>query len=361
MNTPLISVVIPVYNARKYLPFTLKNIVEDQFHSLQPDQWELIAVDDGSTDGSHLEIEHWIKKYPESVKLIRKPNGGPSSARNAGLAAACGDYVYFCDSDDILLRGALPRLLSLAGSTTPDLIKFHLKPVSESEYLTLSADVPDADISTDNVLMGSVCDFLRATDGMVGGTHNNVATCLTIYRRTLLENNNLRFSTELNNGEDEIYMWEAILHAKTVCFVPVALYIYNQRTDSISHPSDLRRQSAYDAERIRFVTAIQDILRRVNKKQLLDSATAELVADIYRHVFYLHLTSLIVNTKASLSTIYKSIKIYRTAGGKVFPGRIKLAPYYNPHDVSLHVKLRRIASAYVLDRIVTRQLNRTQV
>ncbi len=110
---PAISVVMPVYNARPYLPFTLRNIIVDQFGEMKPEEWELIAVDDGSSDGSHLEIEPWIEKYPQSVKLIRKSNGGPSSARNAGLAAARGTYVYFCDSDDIILRGALPRLLAL--------------------------------------------------------------------------------------------------------------------------------------------------------------------------------------------------------------------------------------------------------
>ena len=357
---PAISVVMPVYNARPYLPFTLRNIIVDQFGEMKPEEWELIAVDDGSSDGSHLEIEPWIEKYPQSVKLIRKSNGGPSSARNAGLAAARGTYVYFCDSDDIILRGALPRLLALTSGSTPDLIKFYFRMISGREYAELTDNVPEADIAAADVTTLSVRDYLQKNDGMVGGSRNNVATVLTIYRRELLTKNKLTFNTALGNGEDELFLWGAILCAQTVCSVPAELYLYNQRTDSVSRPAGHRRLAQYDAERIRFVTAMQDILRQINARQLLDEKNAALVSDVYRHVYYLHLTSLIVNTRASLQTIYTAIKSYRTADGKVFPGKIKLAPYYDKHTVSFHVKLRRIITAYVIDRIVARQINHTR-
>ena len=89
-----ISVVVPVYNVEDYLDRCVKSIISQTYENL-----EVILVDDGSADGSPVMCDSWAQKDPR-IKVIHKPNGGVSSARNAALDAATGDFIGFVDSDD---------------------------------------------------------------------------------------------------------------------------------------------------------------------------------------------------------------------------------------------------------------------
>lgn len=95
---PRVSVVIPCFNTERYIATTVRAVQAQAGAAL-----EIIVVDDGSTDGSAALIE---REFP-GVRLIRRPNGGVAAARNAGIEAATGDWVAFCDADDIWLPGKL--------------------------------------------------------------------------------------------------------------------------------------------------------------------------------------------------------------------------------------------------------------
>lgn len=109
MNSPSISIIIPVYNAEKYLPACLTSILSQSFRD-----FEIVLVDDGSVDGSLALINEWAHKDGR-VKVFHKANGGVSSARNLGLSKASGEYVTFVDADDELPTGALEKLMSETG------------------------------------------------------------------------------------------------------------------------------------------------------------------------------------------------------------------------------------------------------
>ena len=96
MTEELISVIVPVYNVAPYLDRCVRSIVDQTYKNL-----EIILVDDGSTDGSGTMCDDWAKK-DSRIKVIHKPNGGPSEARNAGIDLSTGDYLGFADSDDWL-------------------------------------------------------------------------------------------------------------------------------------------------------------------------------------------------------------------------------------------------------------------
>lgn len=103
-----ISIVLPVYNAKSFLKKSLQSILQQTFLN-----WQLILVDDGSSDGSG-ELCDRLAERDERVRVIHKPNGGVSSARNAGIDAATGEYITFCDSDDYLEPDYLEMLLETA-------------------------------------------------------------------------------------------------------------------------------------------------------------------------------------------------------------------------------------------------------
>lgn len=113
-----ISVIIPAYNAEKYLAETLDSVVSQ---TLPLSEYEIIIVNDGSSDHT----EDILNKYSDlysNIIVINKENGGPSSARNAGLDIAQGEYIYFFDADDLLINTALENLFSRAQEEDADLI-----------------------------------------------------------------------------------------------------------------------------------------------------------------------------------------------------------------------------------------------
>jgi len=95
-ENPIVSVIIPVYNGERYLAETLESVIAQTEVN-----WELIAVNDGSTDTSLEILEGYAKKIPERIKVITVENGGVSEARNTAVAAACGTYIAFVDQDDL--------------------------------------------------------------------------------------------------------------------------------------------------------------------------------------------------------------------------------------------------------------------
>ena len=102
-----LSIVIPVYNTRDYLPACLDSVLV-----LGEQDYEVIVINDGSTDDSGLIAAGYAARYPELIRLITTENGGLGAARNVGIENARGDFLFFLDSDDRLAPGALPEMLA---------------------------------------------------------------------------------------------------------------------------------------------------------------------------------------------------------------------------------------------------------
>ena len=117
---PKLSVVIPVYNAKKYLIECVGSVLAQTYHDT-----EIILVDDGSNDGSDQLCDELFAKHGDIIRVIHQENGGASSARNSGLRAARGDYVHFIDSDDLLSRDTVhAELMAKAEESSPEIIFF---------------------------------------------------------------------------------------------------------------------------------------------------------------------------------------------------------------------------------------------
>ena len=96
MSSYKISVIVPVYNVKEYIDETIKSIYNQTLKD-----FELILIDDGSTDGTYEMLKEYESKH-NNIKLIKQENSGPSKARNVGLKEAEGEYIIFVDSDDLL-------------------------------------------------------------------------------------------------------------------------------------------------------------------------------------------------------------------------------------------------------------------
>lgn len=105
MNPPLISVIIPVYNAERFLSAALDSVLAQSYKN-----WELILIDDGSIDQSGAICDQYAAQHPEQVSVIHQCNQGVSVARNAGLRIAQGDFIFFIDADDVIAPDCLTQL-----------------------------------------------------------------------------------------------------------------------------------------------------------------------------------------------------------------------------------------------------------
>lgn len=109
---PLISVIVPVYNQERYVAECLRSVLSQVYRNL-----ELVVINDGSTDRSLARIQQ-IARTDQRVIVLNTPNGGTSKARKLGLQVAKGEFIFFVDSDDLLLPHALNTLLEIATSET---------------------------------------------------------------------------------------------------------------------------------------------------------------------------------------------------------------------------------------------------
>ena len=122
-----LSMIIPVYNTEKYLAECLDSCLAQDFPY---DDYEIICVNDGSKDGSLDILRSYEARYPNII-VIDQPNGGVSAARNAGLDAARGDYIWFIDADDFIQESVLAEIKALTAEKSPERLTFRFDNVPE--------------------------------------------------------------------------------------------------------------------------------------------------------------------------------------------------------------------------------------
>lgn len=214
-----ISVIIPVYNAASTLHATVESVLAQDC----PDV-EIILVDDGSVDDSPLICDD-ICSSASSVKVIHKENGGVSSARNAGLSVASGDYVMFLDSDDMLRPGSL----RLMGGYDSDLVLAGFRKV-------LDGKVTEVNVPRESAMYEGVEEMSGFLDDVIGEKDCFLlnSSCFKLYRRSIVEEYGLRFDEALRYGEDKMFVFRYLLYASSATTVPEVVYDYIIRSESLS-------------------------------------------------------------------------------------------------------------------------------
>lgn len=210
-----ISVIIPVHNVEKYLESCLDSILNQKFHG----SFEVICVNDGSTDRSGEILDDYAKRY-ENVKIINQNVGWPAGARNAGLDAAQGEYILFSDSDDCILEGSFEILYNYAQKHNSDLVIFDYKAGRNN-------DNSARDIISDCIgkKYGENSFNIESVDPY---TYRNIQIHVwnKLYRADLIKD--LRF----NRGThyEDVPFWDLVFtHAKAINYLPRVCYFY--RTD----------------------------------------------------------------------------------------------------------------------------------
>ena len=173
---PLLTVVIPVYNVEKYLNRCLKSILVQEWKN-----YDIILVDDGSTDRSPQICNDYVKAY-DFISVIHKENGGLSEARNTGLSQAKGEYVYFPDSDDWLEPDTFIALAEALESQKFDIISFN------REFVKGEEDVIVSDSVETQVFDGKDAFVQMLKHSYITGFAND-----KVYRKSLFTDHNIQF------------------------------------------------------------------------------------------------------------------------------------------------------------------------
>lgn len=222
----MISVVIPVYNVEQYLGGCLDSVLCSVYQD-----FELILVNDGSTDGSFQICGEYAAR-DSRIRLISQENTGVSAARNRGIDACQGEWIVFVDADDFISPNFL-NLVAWEGYQGQDLLLFDFAR-SETD-LTETRPTPETLWFGQEQLPALFRSLIQRLPLVEGGNLNFVSPCAKAYRRELIQAASIRFSPELFFGEDKLFNAEYLARVRRCAYCPAPVYYYNIHLDSSSH------------------------------------------------------------------------------------------------------------------------------
>lgn len=195
---PRVSVVIPVYNAVDHLDECLESIVGQ---SIGLDAVEVVAVDDGSTDGSGTLLDEWAARHPEVVRVVHQENSGaPGGPRNRAIGMARGEFLFFADPDDYLGHEALERMVAVADRVGSDVVLGKIKGVGRKAPVTaFKQTVEGGDVFTTNAVWS--------------------LTAHKLFRHSLVREQGLRFAEGIRLAEEQLFVMGAYFTASSVSVV----------------------------------------------------------------------------------------------------------------------------------------------
>lgn len=220
-----VCIIVPVYNCEKYLGYCLNSVLSQTYTN-----WTAILVDDGSSDSS-LEICRRYEAMDSRFRVIAKENGGVSSARNAGLTLAKGDYLEFLDSDDCLTQDALEKQVALAVANDSQLVVTNTMILDfnhpEGKRVTLCSDWLNQ-----SPCVLSAEEFREKRMRLIWYTALLEGPCAKLYDLNLWKELNLRFPEDLSLGEDFVTNMEYYRACGSAVFLNECTYYYNQYAGS---------------------------------------------------------------------------------------------------------------------------------
>ncbi len=218
----IISIIVPVYNAEKYLRECIESILCQTYKT-----FELVLVDDGSSDNSGKICDEYATR-DERIKVIHKENGGVSSVRNLGIEVSNGEYITFIDSDDFVDEKYLELMHNRILETNSDMCFCHFDRFDETSFVEYKEKIPDKmDVNfSDPDFVEFACWFFKLKNNVFG------SSCRVLYKRFCIEN--VRFNPKIKISEDLIFVLNAILNSKSICSIPNVFYHYRINSSSAS-------------------------------------------------------------------------------------------------------------------------------
>jgi glycosyltransferase involved in cell wall biosynthesis len=233
----LISVIVPTYNAEKTIERCINSLSIQSYSNI-----EIIAVNDGSTDSTGILLEQ-LANRDERIRLIRKENGGVSSARNVGLDNAQGEYITFVDSDDWVEIDFLQHMYDMLKRTNADIAAVNLKPIVDGavrEYQTSLIEKEEY-----------LSDYLEILQQCANLELYTCGVACKLVRTSVI--GDIRFN-HLKYGEDAYFFRRVFQNVHGIVKMPYAEYNYNVHEDSASNDKNRLCANMIDDLELQFYT-----------------------------------------------------------------------------------------------------------
>ena len=248
MSSSLVSVIIPVYNAERYLKECIISVINQTYKNL-----EVICIDDGSFDNSCAILDEFAKK-DDRITVIHQKNGGVSSARNQGLKVFRGEYVAFLDSDDYLHCDYVEQLVNRAEKYNAEIVRCN----AETDGVTLETVKKDFYLKADG-------DYLYNEQTFSPYVHH------ALYKRSLItEDGFVTFDESFGLGEDCYFNAVLTMKAQSFYYLAKTLYYKRDAVDSITKTANIKVYKSFIQSKIALIDYVKGLTMGKAYRLVLD-------------------------------------------------------------------------------------------
>ena len=285
-----LSIIIPVYNTEKYIKQCIESVT-----AIKDIETEIIAVNDGSTDSSKDILEEYTEKN-DRIKVITQKNQGASAARNTGIKASTGDYIYFLDSDDWIDTVSFEKIIKELENDYKNGEKIDIVVGKEKAYSEFTKEeVLDERIPRE--LIVKVVSGKEYMIKSIRGKFWNVRLPIYLYSRKLLTDNGIYFPAGRKSNEDEVFSIDVFYHAEKLKITDEIFGYYRARSGSIMSVLN--------------ITHAEDIFE--NAKELIKRYRNEKNSETKEIIFYMikryYKSSMRKSVQCGRNDVFKKINI----------------------------------------------------
>ena len=323
-NTPLISIIVPVYNVERYLPRCIESILRQTYTN-----FELILVDDGTPDRSGIICDRYAEK-DSRIKVMHKENGGVSTARNVGIDAAKGEWITFVDADDWVSNDYIEALVT---------------PLLQGQYDLSVGSIEVRGINKySKPLKNESIDIINANDEKKISLlcrHEFYGPWSILYSSRILRENNICFVVGMKYGEDLVFLLDYLKYCKNICATSKTVYYYNRLNINAATFSYEHSES-----RLKWwLSELQGYEKLFNSYDMSPSTIEIFLSKKTLFTFMVHIRACAKSCKAeeTISEIEKSIELF---GGYI--SRVKVPVSKKAQEFKTHIENHDVDAIYNL-------------
>ena len=248
-----ISIIVPVYNASRYIDDCIKSILSQEFK-----EFELLLIDDGSKDNSGNICDEYARQ-DSRVHVFHQPNQGVCVARNVGLENASGDWITFADADDLMLPNSLSVMYSVAIKNKVDLVMASTKVLIEDEE--------------------KISPLYTYTNKVSKDVLQNIghpALWGYLYKASIISENHIRFVVGLAYSEDKVFNLKFATYCKSMASIPHQVYVYRVNMSSVNALKDGVKKAYHQFFAASEIEKLANDIGNISKRNILIKHMKEL-------------------------------------------------------------------------------------
>lgn len=284
LTSPLVSVIVPIYNVENYLQKCIESVLSQSYQNL-----ELILVNDGSPDNSESIIKHYASLDCRVIP-INQSNGGVSSARNKGIKISKGKYILFLDADDYYSNNFVEKMVKCAENNKCDLVS--------CSFIAFGIDkVPKV-----KQIKSKILSNIEAISLSLGYNSFNGYVWNKLFKRSIIEKNSLKFENNKSACEDLLFLGKYLNHCKSVFVMEDRLYNYRQNNIGANR-SRYSEKGIFDLSLLQSIYVSDYFINYFNNALITDAAKMHQVRESG-----IILRSMVVNDSCGLDE-YRKLKM----------------------------------------------------